>query len=114
MTHTKADIIRMASEVGLEWARFEYEGTNQLLDFLNIALAAERAARQAAQSENADLKERLARSGVEMRKAVRDEREACANICDELDAEVDKYPAACATAIRARGQADTNTKGTHE
>ena len=31
------------------------------------------------------------------------EREACAKVCDELDSQVDKYPAACAAAIRARG-----------
>lgn len=37
--------------------------------------------------------------------AVAAEREACANVCDELDAQVDKYPAACAAAIRARGKA---------
>ena len=30
------------------------------------------------------------------------EREECAKVCDELDAQVDKYPAACAAAIRAR------------
>ena len=33
---------------------------------------------------------------------VKAEREACAKVCDVLDAEVDKYPAACAAAIRAR------------
>ena len=33
------------------------------------------------------------------------EREACAKVCDELDSEVDKYPSACAAAIRARGEA---------
>jgi len=33
------------------------------------------------------------------------EREACAKICDVLDSEVDKYPSACAAAIRARGEA---------
>lgn len=32
------------------------------------------------------------------------EREACAKVCDELDAQVDKYPSACAAAIRARGE----------
>lgn len=35
----------------------------------------------------------------------KNEREACAKVCDELDAQVDKYPAACANAIRARGNA---------
>jgi len=33
------------------------------------------------------------------------EREECAKLCDVLDSEVDKYPSACAAAIRARGEA---------
>lgn len=32
------------------------------------------------------------------------EREACAQLCDQLAAEVDKYPSDCSAAIRARGQ----------
>ena len=40
------------------------------------------------------------RAGVDS--GIAAEREACAKVCDKLDAEVDKYPAQCAQAIRAR------------
>lgn len=40
-----------------------------------------------------------------VREAVLAEREACANVCDCLDAKVDKYPGDCSAAIRARGAA---------
>ena len=50
------------------------------------AVEEERAARIAAQTENEALKGKLARSGVEQRRAVRDavlaEREACAKLCE--------------------------------
>ena len=42
----------------------------------------EKAARQAAQAENADLKAKLASSGVEQRRAVLAMREACAKVLD--------------------------------
>lgn len=38
------------------------------------------------------------------REAREREREACANLCEMLAAEVDKYPSECAASIRARGQ----------
>ena len=38
----------------------------------------------------------------QMRKAVADEREACAKVCDELHYAADAYGAQCAEAIRAR------------
>lgn len=41
-----------------------------------------------------------AQFAAEVAAAVRAERERCALVCDRLDAEVDKYPAACAAAIR--------------
>ena len=48
----------------------------------------ERAARQAAQAEVAELKERIAHAGVEQRQALHDalqqEREACAQVCEEI------------------------------
>lgn len=80
------------------------------------AAAKERAARQAAQAEVVDLKERIARAGVEQRRAVRDamlaEREACAEACDDVDEPAyygyvnpncfDDGRRACAAAIRAR------------
>ena len=77
-----------------------------------LGAAKERAARQAAQTEVADLKERIARAGVEHRRALHEalqqERDACAQI-------VERNAAACvnhamlrdilmsnAAAIRAR------------
>lgn len=58
----------------------------------DAALEAERAARIAAQTEAVELKERLARSGVEQRRAVREavlaEREACARVTKAIS---DKY-----------------------
>ena len=67
-------------------------------------VAAERAARQKAQEEVVALKERIARAGVEHRRAlheaVLEEREACAKVCDEL-----VNADACARQIRARGKA---------
>ena len=57
-------------------------------------VAAERAARQAAQAEVVELKERIARAGVEHRRALHEalqqEREACAQI-------VERNAAACVT-----------------
>ena len=79
-----------------------------------LGAAKERAARQAAQTEVADLKERIARAGVEQRRALHEalqqEREACAQIVDRNAAAYDKahYPVlrdvlmSNAAAIRAR------------
>ena len=71
-------------------------------------VSTERAARQAAQTEAAELKERIARAGVEHRRALHEalqqEREACAKVCDEfgdkMGGSVGAY--ACAAAIRAQ------------
>lgn len=83
----------------------------------DAALEAERAARIAAQTEVVELKERLARSGVEQRRAVREavlaEREACAQVTKAMS---DKYAIGyygnevdtadeIEAAIRARGSA---------
>ena len=71
-------------------------------------VATERAARQKAQAEVAELKERIARAGVEQRRAVREalqqEREACAKVCDEVGDKMGGSVGAydCAAAIRAR------------
>ena len=77
-------------------------------------VAKERAARKAAQEELAELKERIARAGVEQRRAVREavleEREACAKACEGLEANRDWVPGSLwgnirsemAAAIRAR------------
>ena len=82
-------------------------------------VATERAARQKAQEEVVFLKERIARAGVEHRRALREavqqEREACAQVCESLigtasmfvisrDAKTHAAAAKdCAAAIRARG-----------
>jgi hypothetical protein len=78
------------------------------------AAAKERTARQAAQAEVVDLKERIARAGVEQHRAVREavlqEREACAKACEGLEANRDWVPGSLwgnirgemAAAIRAR------------
>jgi len=78
------------------------------------AAAKERTSRQAAQVELVELKERIARAGVEQRRAVREallaEREACAKACEGLEATRDWVPGSLwgnirgemAAAIRAR------------
>ena len=69
---------------------------------------AERAARQKAQEEVVFLKERIARAGVEQRRALHEalqqEREACAKVCDEVGDKMGGSVGAynCAAAIRAR------------
>ena len=73
-----------------------------------LGAAKERAARQAAQAEVAELKERIARAGVEHRRALHDavlqEREVCAKVCDaigfNMGGSVGAYDSAAA--IRAR------------
>ena len=71
-------------------------------------VAAERAARQKAQAEVAELKERIARAGVEHRRALyealQQEREAWAKVCDEVGDKMGGSVGAyeCAAAIRAR------------
>lgn len=76
----------------------------------DAALEAERAARIAAQTEAVELKERLARSGVEERRAVAAEREACAGLMASLRAKSCNHLFRSALAIaegeiRARGAA---------
>ena len=71
-------------------------------------VSTERAARQEAQAEVAALKERIARAGVEQRRALHEalqqEREACAKVCDaigfNMGGSVGAYDSAAA--IRAR------------
>ena len=78
------------------------------------AAAKERAARQAAQEEAVDLKERITHAGVEQRRAVRkaalQEREECAKACEQqrfgidafgsIDHHVRQAAEQCAAAIR--------------
>ena len=71
-------------------------------------VATERAARQKAQEEVVTLKERIARAGVEQRRAlyeaVLEACEACAKVCDEVGDKMGGSVGAydCAAAIRAR------------
>ena len=60
--------------------------TDDLTRFAALVTQAERDSRKAAQAENEQLKARLARSGVELRKAVRDERKECKAACDSVAA----------------------------
>ena len=59
-------------------------------------VATERAARQGAQEETVALKERIARAGVEHRRALHEalqqEREACAQVCEGFPANRDWVP----------------------
>ena len=80
-------------------------------------VAAERDARQKAQAEVAELKERIARAGVEHRRALHEalqqEREACAQVCDEVGDKMGDSVGAydCAAAIRARTTTKPRTAG---
>ena len=84
------------------------EGLVRWMPSADQEVAAERAARQKAQEEVVFLKERIARAGVEHRRAVREavleEREACVKVCDEVGDKMGGSVGAynCAAAIRAR------------
>lgn len=70
-----------------------------------LATERERSARQAAQVENEELKARLARAGIEQRKAVLEEREACANLAQQYAGQVGDVAWTIAGGIRARSRA---------
>lgn len=90
------DILRMAREAGFITGTRDYADGDgampfvqsvatgtflpELERFYSLAVERERAARQSAQAENEELKARLARAGVEQRRAVWKERKACAAI----------------------------------
>ena len=92
------------------------ERRNAVIKLLEGDVAAAHEARRSAQDENAQLKERLARAGIEQRRAVAAEREACAKVCETTpwssDIEWWKHATKreisersaheCAAAIRAR------------
>ena len=88
----------------------DYNGLVRWVPSAEQEVAKERAARQAAQVEVVELKGRIARAGVEQRRAVLEEREACAKACEGLDATRDWVPGSLwgnirgkiAAAIRAR------------
>ena len=103
---TQTDVIRLAREAGLQTGSRDWgDGLNtypvvqsvsqhnflpELSKFAALVAAAEREARQAAQAENEQLKARLARSGVEMRKSVRDERERILKIVYDIVRPIDE------------------------
>ena len=106
------DIIRMAREAGAKPGIENVADEAFLERFYALAVAKEREARQQAQREAEALRERIVKSGLELHRAVRDaakdEREACAQVCD-LEAAKWLYPShgnaavtMAATAIRAR------------
>ena len=86
----------------------DYTGLVRWIPSSDQEVAVERAARQKAQAEVAELKERIARAGVEHRRALHEalqqEREACAKVCDEVGDKMGGSVGAydCAAAIRAR------------
>jgi hypothetical protein len=95
---TREDIISMAREAGIKQAIEEQHllFVHERERFYELATAKEREARQAAQVENEELKARLARAellvgikdallaraGLEQRRAVLAEREACAKVAE--------------------------------
>lgn len=99
------DIIKMATEAGFNFSPmpnmlFTVRGNHaQLVNFAALVTQAERESRLVAQAENEQLKARLARSGVELHRAVLAEREACAQAVEKLKATSSAW---CAEAIRAR------------
>ena len=106
------DIIRMAREAGAKPGIENVADEAFLERFYALAVAKEREARQQAQREAEALRERIVKSGLELHRAVRDaakdEREACAQVCD-LEAAKWLYPShgnaavtMAAAAIRAR------------
>ena len=70
----------------------DYNGLVRWVPSAEQEVAKERAARQAAQVEVAELKGRLARAGIEQRRAVLEEREACAKACEGMEANRDWVP----------------------
>lgn len=98
----------MARDSGLPvewWQKQPSREWRELSEFARKVTERERAARQAAQVENESLKARLARAGMEQRKAVLEEREACARICDTTPPEPFRPSIEAAHAIRARSRA---------
>ena len=81
---TRDDIVRMFHEAGESAGWKPGFGNplviNYLAHFADLAVAAERASHQAVQIQNEQLREQLARSGIEQRQAIQAEREACATI----------------------------------
>ena len=112
---SRDEIINMAREAGAKPGIENIADEAFLERFYALAVAKEREARQQAQREAEALRERIVKSGLELHRAVRDatkeEREACAQVCD-LEAAKWLYPShgnaavtMAAAAIRARKEA---------
>lgn len=85
----------------------DYNGLVSWVPSADEEVAKERVARQAAQVEVAELKGRIARAGIERCRAVLEEREACAKVCDpkpgiRYSPNAQSVRQQCAAAIRAR------------
>lgn len=119
---TRDDILRMAREAGFITGTRDYADGDGAMPFVQsvatgtflpelerfhaLATERERTARQAAQSENEELKARIARTGLVLRTAVWAMRERCAQVCDEVKAKSRQHlfrsgAAICAGEIRA-------------
>ena len=96
----------------------DYTGLVRWMPSADQEVATERAARKKAQEEVVALKERIARAGVEHRRALHEalqqEREACSQVCESLTGTASMFASSrdakthaaaakdCAAAIRAR------------
>ena len=112
---TREEITALSAQVWSAGGTYIGPSIAQLSEFAALVAAKEREARQQAQREAEALRERIVKSGLELHRAVRDaakdEREACAQVCD-LEAAKWPYPShgnaavtMAATAIRARREA---------
>jgi hypothetical protein len=97
---TRDDIIRMAREAGIGWLE-RAEGITEFLErFANLVAAAEREAFDA----KYPIQLTHDQYNVVINAALKDEREACAKVCEAEGERVDASWVSCAFAIRKRGQ----------
>lgn len=102
------DTIRMATKAGILEPGYPVGDrvAGELERFASLVTERERAARQAAQIQVEQLQERIARAGIEQRRAVLAMRERCSKVCDEVQAKSRQHlfrsgAAICAGEIRA-------------
>jgi len=94
----KQDIIRMAREAGMDYLQYiSPEAFEKVVVFADLVASAEREASVGALRTLNETYE------LELRKAIADEREACAKVCENKETLL-SWPTHAA-AIRARGQA---------
>lgn len=94
---TRDDVIRMAREAGFPFNKYgmlhgdedgEIEADKMFERFYDLAVLHERESRKAAQLETIELREELTKRAMQAEKeayqrGVRDEREACASLCNK-------------------------------